>query len=103
MILQCIAISQVLPNLITLYHIVLLPLVPILLFNSPVNNEPSFLKLLHPPNQVFVLEVTPGIRILIRTVRERCVFLPVPAFVVVITVIFFVVDKLVKVIIAGLN
>lgn len=58
MILDCITVSKVLSHLIPLDHVVELPLVPILLFDSSVNNEPSFLELLDSPNQIFVLEVT---------------------------------------------
>ena len=60
--LEGITISQVLPIIS-----VLLTLVSILLLNSPVNNEPSFLKLLDPPHKVFVLKVTPRYRILVRS------------------------------------
>ena len=60
--LEGITISQVLP-----ITSVLLTLVSILLLNSPVNNEPSFLKLLDPPHKVFILKMTPRYRILVRS------------------------------------
>ena len=96
--LEGITISQVLP-----ITSVLLTLVSILLLNSPVNNEPSFLKLLDPPHKIFILKVTPRYRILVRSFGDLWVVLAVPAFVVIITVVFFVVDELVKAINTGLN
>ena len=96
--LEGITISQVLP-----ITSVLLTLVSILLLNSPVNNEPSFLKLLDPPHKIFILKVTPRYRILVRSFGDLWVVLAVPAFVVIITVVFFVVDELFKAINTGLN